>query len=299
MEVRTVCRRESPARQPVRQVVTAIFVLCFSFFASSSIVFAESAGASVSSTGSLPAAASGSLDTGLDPNWTLISDRNDIQVYTRHRENSRLKTFRGVTKIQLADEYALSGLLNDYENFPKWLHFVDSATEFDRDNPLLRYMRFGTHLPWPLADREAVLRVDVQQKVTKEEESVTMHLSNRPELLPPDPRYVRFPEMEGIFKFRRLDAENTAEVTYQLVLDPGGYIPTWLANLLLRDAPYFTLERLRRIIRAQEYQGRYDDYLEVRGPGRPDSLPPPRSYIYGNPPAAPIEYLELEQANPK
>lgn len=291
MGVRTQSQQSS-----IRRAVAATVALCLSFFAATSIAFADQSAVS-GSPNSVPNRSP--LDTGLDPDWTLISDRNDIQVYTRHRENSRLKTFRGVTKIQLADEYALSGLLNDYANFPKWLHFVDNATEFDRDSPLRRYMRFGTHLPWPLADREAVLRVDVQQKLTKEEESITMHLSNRPDLLPPDPRYVRFPEMEGIFKFRRLDDENTAEVTYQLVLDPGGYIPTWLANLLLRDAPYFTLERLRRIIRAQEYQNHYDDYLEIRGPGRPDTLPAPRSYIYGNPPAAPIEYLELEKANPK
>lgn len=237
------------------------------------------------------------LDTGLDPDWKLISDRSDIQVYMRHREESRLKTFRGVTRIELKDEYALSGVLNDYENIPKWLHFVDDASEISRDGPLLRNLRFGTHLPWPLADREAVLQIDVQQKVTPDEEAVTMVLTNRPELLPPNPEYVRFPEMEGVFKMRRL-GNDMVEVTYELVLDPGGYIPAWLANLLMRDAPYFTLERLRRIIRNPEYQGLYHDYLELRGPARPKSLPPPRSYLYGQPPANPIPMMTLEMVNP-
>jgi len=238
------------------------------------------------------------LDTDLDPDWKLISDRSDIQVYMRHREESRLKTFRGVTRFALADEYALAGVLNDYKNMPKWLHFVDDASEISRDGPLLRNLRFGTHLPWPLADREAVLQVDVQQKLTPEEETVTMALSNRPGLIPPDPDYVRFPEMQGVFKMRRL-GEDMVEVTYELVLDPGGYIPAWLVNLLMRDAPYFTLERLRRIIRNPEYQNLYYDYVEVRGPARPENLPPPRSYIYGNPPASPIELLKLENVNPE
>jgi hypothetical protein len=238
------------------------------------------------------------LDTDLDPDWKLISDRSDIQVYMRHREESRLKTFRGVTRMELADEYALSGVLNDYENIPKWLHFVDDASEISRDGPLLRNLRFGTHLPWPLADREAVLQIDVQEKITPEEEAVTMVLTNRPELIPPNPEYVRFPEMLGVFKMRRL-GNDQVEVTYELVLDPGGYIPAWLVNLLMRDAPYFTLERLRRIIRNPEYQNLYHDYLELRGPGRPGSLPPPRSYLYGNPPASPIELLKLENVNPE
>lgn len=237
-------------------------------------------------------------DAGLEAEWQLISDRNEIQVYMRHRENSRLKTFRGVTHITLADEYALASVLNDYKNMPKWLHFVDDVSEFDRDDPLRRYMRFGTHLPWPLADREAVLQIDVVQHIMPENEWISVELTNRPELLPENPEYVRFPEMWGRFKFERLGDNDTA-VTYELVLDPGGYIPAWLANLLLRDAPYFTLERLRRIIRNDEYQDKYYDYLELRGPGRLTDLPPPRSYIYGHPPAKPIDNMLLQDANPK
>lgn len=237
------------------------------------------------------------LETGLDPDWQLISDRNEIQVYMRHRDDSRLKTFRGVTRMKLPDEYAMSGLLNDYENIPKWLHFVDGATEIKRDGPLERYLRFTTHLPWPLTDREAILRADVVQTVTPDQETVAIELSNEPDLIPRNKEYVRFPEMQGVFKLRRL-GEDMVEITYELVMDPGGYIPTWLANLLLRDAPYFTLERLRRIIVLPAYQGLFYDYLEIRGPGRPVGLAPPRSYIYGPAPESPIERATLGMVNP-
>lgn len=203
--------------------------------------------------------------------WKLVSDRNDIQVYMKHRDESRLKTFRGVTRFELKDEFALAAVLNDYDSYPKWLHFVDSAEEFDRRGPLDRSVRFTTQLPWPLADREAVLQADVQQKVTTEEESVMIELINQPDALPPNNDYIRFPEMWGKLGFIRL-GDDQVEMTYELILDPGGYIPAWIANILLRDAPYFTLERLRRIILKPEYQNQYYDYLDLlRGPGRPDS----------------------------
>lgn len=205
-----------------------------------------------------------------DPDWKLVSDRNDIQVYMKHRDESRLKTFRGVTRFELIDEFALAAVLNDYDSYPKWLHFVDSAEEFDRRGPLDRSVRFTTQLPWPLADREAVLQADVRQKVTEEEESVMIELNNQPDALPPNNDYIRFPEMWGKLGFVRL-GDNQVEMTYELILDPGGYIPAWIANILLRDAPYFTLERLRRIIRKPEYQNQYYDYLDLlRGPGHPD-----------------------------
>jgi hypothetical protein len=237
------------------------------------------------------------VKTGLTAQWELISDRDGIQVYTRHTENSQLKTFRGVTRITLEDENALVALLEDHDSVPKWMHFVDGAEELGRDSPLKRYMRFTTEVPWPLTDREAVVQTDISQRITPGEEQITIHISNRPERIPTNPDYVRFPEMGGMFKLQRL-GDRQVEITYQLVMDPGGYVPVWLANIMLRDAPYFTLLKLRRFIRNPEYQNQYFDYLEVFGPGRPDDVAAPRSYLYGNPPAEPLEHMTLEMMNP-
>lgn len=209
----------------------------------------------------------------LNPEWELVSDRKGIQVYMRHNDESRLKTFRGVTRMTLKDEYAMVALLNDYASFPKWLHFIDGAEEFDRNGPLQRYLRFTTNLPWPLKDREAVLRADVVQKLNEAEDSVMIHMTNTPDLLPPNDSYVRFPELRGVFGARRLGNQEV-EIIYEIVLDPGGYIPAWLANILLRDAPYFTLQRMRRIILRPEYQNQYFDYIDLNGPGRPADANP-------------------------
>lgn len=208
-----------------------------------------------------------------DNDWKLVSERNGIQVYMKHRDESRLKTFRGTTRFTLKDEYALVALMNDYASYPKWLHFIDSAEEFDRQGPLDRSLRFTTQLPWPLADREAVLRAKVHQTLNDEEESVMIELINRPDALPPNNDYIRFPEMWGKLGFTRI-GNDEVEMVYEIILDPGGYIPAWIANILLRDAPYFTLERLRRIVMKPEYQNRYYDYLDLRGPGRPESAAP-------------------------
>jgi len=202
--------------------------------------------------------------------WQLVSDRNGIQVYMQHGDRTPLKTFRGVTRFPLADEYAMVALLNDYPGYPDWLHFVDSARELGRSNEQVRQLHFTTLLPWPLADREAVLQARVIQGDGPTGKEVVVDLSNRADLLPPDPDYVRFPHMEGMLRFRRA-GQGLVEVVYQLEMNPGGYIPAWLTNILLRDAPYFTLERLRRVVHRAEYQGHYYDWLDLRGPGRPET----------------------------
>ena len=206
----------------------------------------------------------------LDDEWRLVSDRKGIRVYMRHDDDSRMKTFRGVMGLKLDDEYSLVALLNDYDAIPRWLHFVDGAEEFDRDGPLNRKLRFTTHLPWPLRNREAILEAFVIERMDQQEESVMVYFENRPDSLPDNPDYIRFPEMEALFGGVRQE-NGELEMIYQVVLDPGGYIPAWLINVLMRDAPYYTLDRLRRIIQRDEYQGHYFDYVpSLRGPGHPD-----------------------------
>lgn len=204
----------------------------------------------------------------LDDSWRLVSDRNDIRVYMRHRDHSRLKTFRGITHLTLPDAHALAAVLNDYGTYPRWLHFVNNAEEIRRESELHRYLRFTTLLPWPLANREAVLKAQVVPFLATPEPYLEVQLTSAPDQLPLNNRYLRFPEIEGLIGVRSL-GNDQFEVTYQLVLDPGGYIPAWLANILLRDAPYFTLERLRRIVYRPEYQGHYYPYSDLRNSGPP------------------------------
>ncbi|MFZ5756522.1 MAG: START domain-containing protein [Pseudomonadota bacterium] len=237
------------------------------------------------------------LDTRLDPDWKLVSDRNDIQVFVRHTDQSRLKTFRGVTRFVLPDEYALAAVFNDYPSLPKWLYMVDSATELKRDGPLRRYLHITTDLPWPLDDRDTVIDVSVRQRITTQEETIIIGMENRPGLLPVQEGYVRIPEMRGMFKFRRIGNAGLIEATYEVVLDPGGYVPGWVVNILARDIPYFTLDRLRRFVLRDEYQGLFLDYLELRGSKRPATLMPPRSYLYGFPPERAFEDVPPERIN--
>lgn len=116
------------------------------------------------------------------PPWTLVSNRNDIRMYVRDGIGTPLKTFRGVTCFALADEYAMVALLNDYDAYPDWLHFVDSARELSRDSEKVRRLRVTTLPPWPLADQEALLESRGSQRLEGQGGGeVVVQLHNRPE----------------------------------------------------------------------------------------------------------------------
>ncbi len=193
--------------------------------------------------------------------WRLVSDKNGIQVYMRHTDDSRIKTFRGVTRMKLDNLHALSGVLNDTPNMPRWMHFISNTREIRRSDYLNREYQFLTSLPWPLADREAVVQLLVRQD--PESKGITVHVVNAPKLLPPAPEYIRIPQMQGRFAFMPTGNPKEVEITYEIIMDPGGYIPAWIANIVLKDVPYFTLEKLRRVVVRPEYQSWRDPVITM------------------------------------
>ncbi|MFZ5756304.1 MAG: START domain-containing protein [Pseudomonadota bacterium] len=184
-------------------------------------------------------------------NWRLVADKNGIQVYMQHADDARIKTFRGVTRFKVDSLHTISGVLNDTPNMPRWMHFISHAKELRRTDYLNREYQFLTSLPWPLQDREALVQLLVRQDPNTK--AVTVHVVNKPDLLPPNDEYVRIPQMQGRFAFAPTGNGHEVEVTYELIMDPGGYIPAWIANIVLKDVPYFTLEKLRRVVERPEY----------------------------------------------
>lgn len=206
-----------------------------------------------------------------ESDWEIVADRNDIIVHKKLDPISGLAAFRGNTIVQEPDPYAFVALMNDFDSYPRWLHFVSKAEELEYVTPLHRYLRFQTMLPWPLKNREALLKATVIQhpaKATEWGDFIEILLTNEPDYRPPNPSFIRFPHLRGIFSFKWL-SEDTVSITYELHLDPGGYIRPWLANIVLRDAPYFTLERLRRLIKSPAYHGQTFDYIEFNHVAKP------------------------------
>jgi hypothetical protein len=201
------------------------------------------------------AAAAGNVS---DAGWRLVSERNGIKVYRQDDEGARIKTFRGVTRFPIENPAALEALLNDYAAIPRWMHFISSGEETARVSYLDRTLRFKTELPWPLSDRDVVVRLTVLQNGN----DVVIQAVDQPSAAK-DPDYVRIPDLNGGLSFRFFPATKETEVTYELVLDPGGNIPAWAANIVLKDTPYFTLLKLRRLIQEpkyQQFQGRVFTY---------------------------------------
>ncbi|MGB1222193.1 MAG: hypothetical protein ACPG43_11660, partial [Alcanivoracaceae bacterium] len=173
-----------------------------------------------------------------EQDWQLVTDRDGIMVYMAHSDDSKIKTFRGEGEIQADDFRAIANQLDNYPFIASWMHMISELQDLGRETPYDREIHVTTRLPWPVSDRDAGIEVRVYQD--PETLTVLVPFVARDDIVAPSDSYVRMPELEGYLRFEPLEP-GLIYMTFEVVLDPGGYIPAWLANLILRDIPYFSL----------------------------------------------------------
>jgi hypothetical protein len=172
--------------------------------------------------------------------WQLAKESEGIKVWVKPNPGSDFKMFRGQVLIH-APLSAVTSVLEDVPNFPKWYHKMTEAKVVRRlsDTESLRYS--VTDMPWPVTDRDSVV-------LTRKEALAPNHLrfsfKAAPGAYPLQPDRIRVPKLEGYWDVKAINGGTL--VTFEAAAEPGGMIPSWLANQLVVDMPYQTLTKLRR-----------------------------------------------------
>ncbi|EXF43209.1 lipid-binding start domain-containing protein [Pseudomonas sp. BAY1663] len=170
--------------------------------------------------------------------WQLAKDENGIKVYLRAVPGSPYKAYRGVTVID-TDMQTLRRLMENAAEACAWIHEC-------KEQKLLRheerqawtYTRFNT--PWPVTPRDSVVHITEYEK---RDGVIRRELEAVPDYLPEEDGYVRVTRVDGFWEL--VPREGKVEVTYQVHTEPGGSVPSWLANKFVVEAPYNTLRALR------------------------------------------------------
>jgi len=168
--------------------------------------------------------------------WNLKKDENGVKVYTRYADNSKLKEVRTVNVV----ESSLSGivaLLLDVKNYPNWIYACSEAATLKTVNDHEEYHYQVTHLPWPLSNRDLIWHFNItQDPATK---IVNINNTSEPKLIPEKNGIVRVERVQSSYKLTPLDS-GKVNVEFEIFVDPGGSIPTWLINANIVTAPYKT-----------------------------------------------------------
>lgn len=206
----------------------------------------------------LSAAANAQLD-----GWEPVYEADDVRIARRDYVGSELNEIRGVIRVK-ASLNAVMALLKDAEFNDRWVYRSGGARILQESGYTQAYVYGVVDAPFPMSDRDTVVRFDYQQD--PETREVTIDIRNFPDFVPQKNQFVRVPEMGGYWKLKP-KADGWIEVTYQIFGDPGGWIPVWLANRAAEMSVKNTLLNMTSVI--DYFEGANSEYvIEAASPDK-------------------------------
>jgi hypothetical protein len=191
-------------------------------------------------------------------NWTLKKEKEGITVYTRETSNSAFDEFRANIRLNQSI-HSFIAVMRDVESLPDWAYSVKKAKLLKESGDTLQIYYSEASVPFPFNNRDGIYMNNFLWKNDSSLLLVTVDII--PGYVEEKANIVRIPYGNGFWRVKVV-GENLLDITFQLQVDPGGELPSWLANMFVTETPLQTLLKLREVIRKDKYQNRKFDFLE-------------------------------------
>jgi hypothetical protein len=173
--------------------------------------------------------------------WEVVSRSKGVVVSLREEADREFPTFRGVGRIA-APMWDVFAVISDVDSHTQWMHQCAAARVVEVESKRVRYVYNRTDAPWPVADRDVVVRSVVS--FPKDGAEIRLDFTGVMNKGIPILGVIRMPFMKGSYHLEA-ESETMTKVEYQVNADPGGTIPDWLVERVTRDLPMHTVANLR------------------------------------------------------
>lgn len=187
----------------------------------------------------------------LNSEWKLIHDDHwhHIKFYLRKDSNYRISVNKMVTIFD-APLASIVAACMDVDNMRRWIWHLSSATLIKQESPNDLIIHLVISSPYGIEDRDAVIHTHISQD--PKSHVVTLTTESADGYLPPQAGLVRMAKLQMNWKFTpRSDGRVDAEMVG--IIDPGGRIPAWTANIIQHSSLYYSLKKLMRISQSSRY----------------------------------------------
>jgi len=172
--------------------------------------------------------------------WKLELDKEGIKVYTRYVDGSAFKEFKA-EMVMDGSISEIADIIADVERFPEWSYKTVSVKIIRKEGNIIHYF-YVSDTPRFLKTRVAFF--ESEKSIDPKTNEITFTLINIQGNQPISDSEILIPTMKGYWKLTSL-GNNKVRVMMQMLTEPGGIIPAWLANLVVVDSPFVTLKGLR------------------------------------------------------
>ncbi len=182
--------------------------------------------------------------------FRVIDSERGITVSVRDEPGQALPTFRGQGVIE-GDVLSVLAVVLDAEGAMEWAEGADEVILLREIDARSHLIYTHTDTPWPVSDRDMVLKRKIE--VVRPGEEFRLDLACVNEGKPKRDGIIRISDCSSYFVLRKVDATHTA-IDYQVHVDPGGSLPKWLIAWASRKVPFDTLVNLEEHVRKTRTQ---------------------------------------------
>ena len=182
--------------------------------------------------------------------WHKKKDHKGIEVYSRKTASSDFRELKSVTYLKTSLN-SIVALINDRESYSQWVYKCGEAKTIKKisDSEAIQYQTVIA--PWPAENRDFVVNIKLSQN--EKTKIVTLKATCNANYIPKAPCHVRITEFNACWTLIPLK-DGTVQLTYQLLVNPGGYVPAWLVNMAAIDGPYETMLHMKEWVFKDKYQ---------------------------------------------
>ncbi len=189
--------------------------------------------------------------------WKLIKNGNGILVYTKKHNESHIKMVKTIMYLHTSLSSVVT-LIDDTPNHLNWVYANKTSKVLKRIDKSTTVCYGQTDLPWPVSDRDFIALVHISQdSITKEVDIIS---ESKPDYIKETEDYIRLKNFRAVWRLTP-EIEGLVRVEYELYIDPGGNIPTWLINMTIAKGPYKTMRNMQMEILLYKYKNATIPYI--------------------------------------
>lgn len=187
---------------------------------------------------------------GVEKNWVLKKNIDDISIYTREASFSSIREIKCITTFN-ASLSSLVAFIYDIPAHSQYIYRCKSAKILKVVNENELYYYHETETPWPVQNRYGVIYYKIKQDPITKVVMIESH-----EVLGMTPKQADKVEVEKLTASWVFTPKGNGMVegVYYLYLNPGGSVPSWLINLFATEGPYQTILKMKTLLPQSKYK---------------------------------------------
>lgn len=179
-----------------------------------------------------------------DDGWVFRKNEEGVTVYSRLKEGDRFIELKVETLVNAPMSQVIEAIV-DVDRFPDWVFNCTKSKIIKVVSPAEKIYYSITSVPWPMPDRDMVLKVKaVQDPETHIAECWITTVNN---LLDDVPGFERMHDVNITWKLTPIEGKGI-QVDYYNRVDPEGDYPDWLLQAFIVSGPYNSLVNFKKMI---------------------------------------------------